>query len=880
MFAARFRSWLRATFHRARMEHAMDDELRFHLAARTDDLVRSGMSQAEAERTARLEFGNVAHAQEQCRDALGADLARSLAADISYGLRLLRRSPGFATLAVLTLALGIGATTAVFSVINAVLLRDLPYRDPQQLAFLYEPIPGIPNVPLDAWGPVNGDFFTWKKQSRSFAAMAMFTTNRVNGALSDATFFLAASRVTGDFFRVLGVAPELGRPIAEADTEPGQGSLVVVSHRLWQSRFGGARDVLGKELRINARPYRIIGVMPPGFMFPHGSENFDAPAEGTEIWLPWTMTPQQRASRDDGQGNAIGRLRAGVSLARARAEIATITAPFAPPYQQQFQKPQSAVRGFDEEITGGSRQALLIFLAAVLLVLLIACTNVASLALARASGRAREISVRAALGASGRRLIRQLLSESLSVAIAGGVLGTVAAFWIVRLLVTSHPANIPRIDETSIDLRVLLFTIAISLATALLSGVFPAWSATRCNLNDVMKSSGTRTVKGSAGRLHRGLIIAEMALTIVLLAGSGLLIRSFLKLRSVDKGFASLSTVTMGVQLDGRYNGERQTQFFRRLLERTQAVPGVQDAAAVDHVPLGGGESISVIQVEGYPLDEKTSFESRSVTPRYFAAMRIPLLEGRDFDEGDAAGRARVMIVSRSFERKYFPGRSALGHHVGANGQCTIVGVVADVRMRDLDSAPPMQIYLPLWQAPIGRVSVVVRSTLPPQRVASAVRGLVRSLDPALAVANVRTMDELVSQAAAERRFQTLVLTAFGAIALFLALVGLYALMAWSVEQRTAEIGIRMALGAERGGVLLLVLKQGAALWLAGIVLGFAGAWGVTRWMRSLLFETEPADPATFLAVAALFCAVAFAACYIPARRATQVDPAISLRYE
>jgi putative ABC transport system permease protein len=451
----------------------------------------------------------------------------------------------------------------------------------------------------------------------------------------------------------------------------------------------------------------------------------------------------------------------------------------------------------------------------------------------------------------------------------------------VRLLVNLHPADIPRLEETSLDGRVLLFTLCVSLATAVLSGLFPAWSGSRCSLNAIIKGSVARSVKGGASRLHSGLIVAEMALTIVLLTASGLLIHSFFKLRSVDKGFASLSTVTIGVQLDGRYNQPRQqNEFFHTLLARVQAVPGVQETAAINHAPLGGGESISLIEVEGHGFDNKTPFENRLVTPRYFAAMGIPLLEGRDFNDGDAPGRTPVIIVSRSFERRYFPGRSALGRRVHTSGWRTIIGVVADVRMRELDTTPPMQIYLPLWQAPTPSVAVVVRAGLPPERTASALSGLVRNMDAALAVADVRTMGQLVSEASAERRFQTLVLTVFGGISLFLSLVGLYALVTWSVHRRTAEIGVRMALGAQQRAVLGLVLKQGAALWLSGIALGLACAWGLTRWMRSLLFEVQATDPATFLAVALLFSAVGMAACYVPARRATRVDPAISLRYE
>jgi putative ABC transport system permease protein len=873
--------WLRAMLQRQVIEREMNEELRFHMEKYAEDLMRGGMERGEAERQARLEFGSVGHTKEACREARGADLLDSLLSDIRYGLRLLRRTPGFVGLAVITLALGIGATTAVFSLVNAVLLRDLPYHDPERLVFLYEPLPGIPGAPLEAWGPVNGDFFTWRKESRYFASMAMFTSGGMNASLGDSAVRATGSRVTGEFFRVLGVSPALGRTVDDTDTQPGHGSVVVISNSLWRSRFGGDRNVLGKDLLLNARPYRIIGVMPAGFVFPHGTENLDTIGKTTDIWLPWTMNAQQRASRDDNPGNAIGRLRPGVSLRQAQSEIAGITSRFDPPFQQQHQKPQGVVRPFDKEITGGSRRPLLIFMAAVLLVLLIACSNVAGLGLARVSGRAQEINVRAALGASRLRLGRQLLAESLSVALAGGVLGTATAFWIVRLLVDFHPANIPRIEETSIDGHVLLFTLCISLATAVLSGLFPAWSGSRCSLNEAIKGSGARSVKGGVSRLHSWLIIAEMALTIVLLTGSGLLIHSFFKLRSVDKGFASLSTVTMGVQLDGRYNQpQQQNEFFHTLLAQVQAVPGVQEAAAVNHAPLGGGESISLIEVEGHGFDNKTPFESRLVTPRYFAAMEIPLLEGRDFAEGDAAGRTPVIIVSRSFERRYFPGRSALGRRVHTSGWRTIIGVVADVRMRELDTTPPMQFYLPLWQAPSGSVAVVVRGALPPERTASALSGLVRNMDAAVAVADVRTMGQLVSEASAERRFQTLVLTVFSGISLFLSLLGLYSLMAYTVQRRTAEIGIRMALGAQRSAVMGLMLRQGATLWLAGIALGLACAWSVTRWMRSLLFEVQPTDPLTFVGVTTLFCAVAAIACFVPAQRATRVDPVISLRYE
>lgn len=859
----------------------LEEEMRLHAELRARELESSGLTPQQAAAQAVQQFGNRTIFKESVWDIWSFTTLESAWRDVVFAVRVLRARPGFTAISVLTLALGIGATTAVFSVINTALLRDLPYRDPDRLVFLYEQLPGIPNVPLEAWGPVNGDFFTWRKQSRSFSSMAMFTTDRLNVAAPDTTFRADGSRVTGDFFRVLGVSPTLGRAVDEADTEAGNGDVVVISRALWQSRFGGNENVLGKELLLNSRPYRIIGVMPAGFAFPHGAENVDTAGTTTDLWVPWVMSPQERASRNDSQGNAIGRLRPGVTLRQAQSEIATITDRFAPPYQQQYQKAKGVVRAVDETVTGGSRRALLIFMAAVLLVLLIACSNVASLALARGIGRMQEVTVRVALGASRVRLVRQLLVESLCVALAAGLLGTAAAWAVVRLLVSFHPSNIARIEETSIDGRVLLFTLAVSLAATVLSGLFPAWSGSRCDLNDALRRSGTRSVKSGASRVRNGLLVAEMALTIVLLIASGLLIRSFLRLRSVDKGFSAESTVSMNVELYGRYNQpQKQIAFFRALLERAQAVGGIEEVAAIDHVPLGGGESITLLEVEGHPFDEKTAFESRSVTPRYFAAMGIPLLQGRAFDNGDAAGGAPAIIVSRSFERRYFPRQTAIGKHVHTSGWRTIVGVVADVRQRALDSTPPMEIYLPLWQTGARSASVVVRTALPSERVASLMRGFVRKLDTGLAVADVRTVDQLVSDASAERRFQTLVFGVFGGIALFLSLVGLYALIAWSVQQRTAEIGIRMALGAQRSAVVGLILRQGASLWVGGTALGFVCAWAVTRGMRSLLFEVQPNDPSVFVGVALLFCLVAGAACVLPARRATMVDPAIALRYE
>jgi putative ABC transport system permease protein len=528
-------------------------------------------------------------------------------------------------------------------------------------------------------------------------------------------------------------------------------------------------------------------------------------------------------------------------------------------------------------------------MAAVILVLLIACSNVASLVLAHASGRTLEMTVRTALGASRMRLIRQVLAESLCLAGIGGVFGVLTAYFAVRVLKHINSGNIPRIEEVSVDLRVLLFTLCVSLASGIAFGLFPALSASGCNLNEGLKSSGKRIPKGSSGLLHRGLMVSEVALTVVLLAGSGLLIHSFVRLQSVDKGFSPESTVTMNVQLDERYNSrERQNQFYRTLVDRTNNVSGVQAAGAITHLPLSGSESISLLTVEGHPFDNKTFFEERSVSPRYFAAMGIPLLQGRGFTEADNAGGPRVAIVSRSFAARYFSG-SAIGHHFGhydeANGTnssslWTIVGVVADVRQMNLDTTPPMEIYTPLWGAGVNSISVVARTNIAADQLAADMRAVVRDLDPTIAVADVRTMNELVSEATAERRFQTVLLTSFGGFALFLSLIGLYAMLAYSVRQRTAEIGIRLALGAQRSSIMRMVLTEGSKLAFVGLTMGIGCAWILTRSMSALLFEVKPLDPTTFFGVPVLFCAVALAACYLPARRATRVDPMVALRYE
>ena len=760
---ARLRSWWRATRHAARTESDMDTELRAHIAAHSESLIAAGVPPAEAHRRAELEFGPLTQTMETCRDARGANLVPSLLQDFAFGLRMLRKNPGFAALSTVTLALGIGATTAVFSLVNGVLLRALPYRDPGSLVYLFEPVPHITGVPLEAWGPFNADFYDYQAKSRSFTSLAVFTADGGNLSIDGNAIHVSRSRVTGDFFQTLGVAPELGRAINPDDDRPGFEHVAVIGHALWQSQFGGDPHVLGKEVLLNAVPCRIIGVMPAGFAFPHGTESFETAEAGgrsTQLWAPLALSPKEKAQRDDGPGYTIGRLKPGVTLAHAQSEISAITAAFDKLHPPFFQGAKSVIRPFGLEITGGSRRTLLIFMAAVFLVLLVACGNIASLVLARMHGRNREFSLRTALGASRARLIRQLSTESLCLAGAGGVLGVFAASLTIRLLVHFHPTNIPRLDETTVDWRVLLFALGACVATVLLCGLFPAWPASHVDINEVLKRSGSRAVRGAAAGLHRGLMIGQIALTFVLLAGSGLLIRSFLNLRAIDKGFHSSSTVNMSIGLDGRYNSpERQVAFFREVLQRTSGLPGVDAAAAVSHLPLGGGQSLSTVEVQGFPYNDKTFLEQREVTPEYFTAEAIPVLEGRAFTDADTVGSQPTIVISRSFARKYFPGQSALGKMIHTSGHRIVVGVVGDVRQYSLETTPPMQFYLPLWQTGDRAANVVARTNLPPGRLASEMRSLVRNLDSAVAIADVHTGSDLVAAATAGRRFETYLLT-------------------------------------------------------------------------------------------------------------------------
>jgi predicted permease len=876
---------------RKKNELEMKEEVREHLEMAARERIERGERKEDAEHAARREFGNVELVKETVRDNWGQRWVQDFIDDVKYGMRTLRKSPGFAAVVILTLAVGIGASTAVFSLVNAVLLRALPYGDAAQLVYLYTPNPRFPNIPATEFTPSYADFFDIKEQSKSYSRMTLFTDKTYNLSANGAAQRVRGAAIDGDFFSTLDVKSEIGRAIDADDEQPGHEHVALISHMLWRSLFGEQRNILSKAILLDGQSYQIIGVAPAAFQYPHagelseGSIDADAPAN---IWVPLAITPKQKSDRDNDSGSVVARLQPGSSLKQAQAELSAIVARLDLLHDPKLRGFQALVRPFADSTFGEVRPLLRLLLGAVGLVLLIACGNSANLLLARASTRSHELGVRSALGARRLRLIRQLLAEAVLLSTAAGALGVLLARAFVHLLLRLNPGNIPRIEETSIDTRVLFFAVGISIFSGIFFGLFPAFSASREDVNALLKSGGSRGASGGGNRMRNALIVVQLAMSVVLVTGAGLLIRSFLKLQTVDTGF-SPSTLSMHITLDARYQTRDQDLgFFRQLLEKLSAIPGVQAAGAVTDLPLSNTESMSTFMVDGFPNQMDQLVDSRLTTPGYFSAMGTRLVEGRFFDESDAHERPAVVIVNEAFAKRFFPGKSAIGKHFSFRdfGQETvkdwsnIVGVVADVRHGTLEENPRAQVYTPLWQSDANSAFVAVRAALPPELLARTVPNVVKETDPLIAAADLRTMGELITAAEGRRRFQTSLLAVFAGVALFLALMGLYGVMNYSVRQRTQEIGIRLALGAQRSDVLQLVLLRGLLLTACGFAIGLAGTVAFTGLVSSLLFGVAAADPATFAAAGFLFATAGIAASYIPAHRAMNVDPLVALRHE
>ena len=800
--------------------------------------------------------------------------------DMKFGARVLLKSPAFTAVAVLVVALGVGANTAIFSVVNAVLLRPLPFEEPEQLVRVFGTSARRNSFRRAHSYP---NFADLRAQNGAFEAMSAYSGATAALSTGDAPEQITGVTATGDIFRVLKTKPAAGRLLAPEDEKAGGSPVVVISHGLWQRRFGGDPSTVGRHVKLDGRDREIIGVTPADF-------NFEFVSEAADFWTPIDPGDELGSQRGAIWLESIGRLKSGVSVEQARSEMATVMGRLEQQYQDANAGVGTNLIPAHEDLVGDLRPTLLVLLGAVGFVLLIACANVANLLLARATGRGREIAVRVALGAGRVRIVRQLLTESLLLAAAGGLLGLLLATWGVELLAAFVPENVPRFGEAGLDPTVLGFTIGATALTGLLFGLAPALQASRLDLNESLKEGGRSGMDGRGrSRVRSLLIVAEVALSLVLLVGAGLLVKSFIKLRSTDPGFDPNNTITASLSLASvRYAEEVQIdRFYRQLIERVRQLPGVESVGAVTPLPLSGNAMSFSFRVVGQPdppPGQRQSASAKIITPDYFRAMGVPVRKGRVFDERDKAGAPPAIIVNEAFARRYLPGEEPLGKRLrlGINNiEGEIVGVVGDVRGGSLAQEPYPEYYIPHAITPFGDASLVVRTkTDDPASLAPAMRAVVNELDREQPLYDVRTMESLVARSVARQRFSMTLIAVFAALAVALASAGIFSVMSFLVAQRTHEIGIRVALGAQRRDILRLVVGHGMALTVAGLVIGLVVSFFATRLMAGLLYQVSAKDPAVFAGIPLLLAAVALLACYLPARRATRVDPMVALRYE
>jgi len=806
--------------------------------------------------------------------------------DLVYGFRTSVKSPGSTLVAVLALALGIGANTAIFSVVNAVLLRPLPYKDPDRLVAVWTTKLNKGILQEYVSPP---DYRDWTLRNRVFDRIFALKTQPsvvTGGQLPER---VETALVSAGAFDVLGVSAALGRTFLANEDQAGQNRVAIISHGLWQRRFGADPGVLGKPIIVDGNSYSIVGVMPAGFHL------LDTPSE---LWMPYTLDNKEENENQRGFRTlrVIAHLKPGVTQDQAQSEMRSIEESLAQQYPDVDTGCSAKIVALRDQLVGDIRTTLLTLLTAVAFVLLIACANVANLLLARAAGRDKEIALRAALGANPGRLVRQLLTESVLLSLAGGLVGLLLAEGSVALLKRLGPANLPRLAEINIDWRVLAFTLLVSLLTGIIFGLAPALGSVRSDLNSILKTSGRGNTGSRARALLRDLlVVTEIASCVVLLAGAGLLVRSFLRLESVSPGFRPDHVLTMQITLpDTRYSGWKVASFYQQLIDRMQTIPGVQTAGIARNLPLSGVDVSLNFTVENRPVEasaDQPRAKYRTASAGYFAAMGIPLIRGRYFDRTDGQKTAGVALINNTLARRLWPNEDPLGKRIKPGFDdsiwCTIVGIVGDVKHTGLDAETNAETYYHYQQVPPalmtfveGTMTVVLRTNVDPAVVTAAARNEVQKLDPGLAIYNVKTMDDLLSNSLAQPRFRTLLLAVFACVAIVLAAIGLYGVIAYSVTQRTNEMGVRMALGAQKSDVLKLVLGQGVRLAIAGVAIGLIAAFGLVRIISKLLFALNATDPVTFAATAGLIVAVSLVASYIPALRAVKVDPVVALRAE
>jgi putative ABC transport system permease protein len=887
---------LQSLLRKSQAERELDDELRYHIERQTEQNIRLGMNPEEARRSALNSFGGVEQAKEKSRDSRGLKWLEDFWQDLRYGARGLLRNPAFSVTAISIMAIGIGANTAIFSVIYTVILRPLPYAESERLVMIKEDWPAIRMPDIGASMP---DFLEWRNRNRVFDQLEPFSTGSRDIATDGDPERVSIVEVPAELFPFLGVAPVQGRRFLSEEQQFGRHRVAILSAGLWRRRFGDQAKLSGQTIKINGETHNIVGVMPEGFEFPE---------HGTELWLPLSVpTGHEQNTRSENWLGVIARLKPGVTIKQAQVEINNIHSQLAQEFKETA-KFHERVISLSEDVIGKELiKILLVLLGAVGFVLLIACTNTANLMLARAMSRQKEMAIRAALGASRGRAIRQSLTESLLIGMAGGILGLFVAMWGVHALLRLEP-GLPRFADVKIDGRVLIFTIALSFVTSLLAGLAPAWQSTKADLQKSLKDSARTASGGKSSRhLRNALVISEIALSLVLLIFAGLMISSLLRLERVDPGFSTKNILTMRILLPGRsYPPNRGTaivDFYKRLDERVRAIPGVQMSGYTTSLPLAKAEWLQYTTIIGRSVpktvEETPIINCRQISADYFETLGIRVVRGRALNARDTRDTAPVAVVNESFVRSFYPNDEPIGKRLyfgypeelspphAPFTRWTIVGVSRDLKQDGLGSEAKPEIFLSHEQSlakadagPYENMFLVIRATTDPTALAATVRQEVQTLDKELPVTDVITMDRLLDNSLQQQRLIASVLSIFSIIALLLAAAGIYSVMSYSAAQRTREIGIRMALGAQRLDALKLIVGQGMKLASIGILIGLLGSIALTRFVESLLFEVKASDPLIYSLIIMLIVIVSMLACYLPARRASNIDPLVALKYD
>src|SRR5262245_989098 len=880
---------LRSLFRKGVVEQELDDELRFHLEREMERNAAKGDEAEQARYVVLRELGGVEQIKEECRETRRVRHVENVLQDVRYGLRMLAKNPGFTTVAALTLALGIGANTAIFSVVSAVLFRPLPYEDPDRLVTLWElkvEVGDEQNPPSAA------DIVDWRADSRSFEGIALYNGHgQFNLSGNESPERVAGASVSANLFEILRVSPRLGAAFTAGQDQPGLNQVVILSDGLWRRRYGQDPDIVGETITINGSTFDVVGVMPPGFQFPGDTGTilgvyFDPPAE---LWVPLGLSSREWQRRSDHYLEAIARLKPGVRPDQARAEMNAIQRRILEQYPREYVGSEVTLIPLHAQVAGPVRPVLLVLWGAVAFVLLIACANVANLLLGRAASRQREVAIRLAVGATRSRVVFQFLTESVLLALLGGALGLIASVWGVSVLRGVLPQDFPRVQAIGVDGTVLVFTLCVAVATGLLFGVAPTFGVSRVVLGGWLKSGERGSTEGRGShRMRDVLVVCEMALALLLTIGATLMIRSLSWLENVNPGFDRDRILTLELSLPAARYGtlDQRGAFMQRVMDHIGALPGVLAAGATSQIPLSGDNMAFSVAVEGKPQIPGTfpGADVRIVTPDYFRAMGIPIVKGRTFSDRDGAGAPHALLINARMALKFFPSEDPIGRRltVGMGDfQGEIVGVVGDVKHVGLNAPPNEEVYMPYGQAPFWpNMSLVLRTFADPLDLAGPARDAVLAADPIQPASKLRTMAQVLGGSISQPRFRAGLLGVFALLALLLAGIGVYGVIAYSVSQRTREIGIRMALGAESASVLNLVLARGMKLAAMGLGAGLLASLVVTRVVKTMLFGVGPTDPLTLASAAALLATVALAATYVPARRATRVDPMVVLRSE